>query len=264
MAQLKHGFFGKLPNVGDFVGRGWTAEARNGLDRLLREALAELLGTQDPAQPFEHETSFALSIAPGVVCPDGFMVVVIPSEDRVGRRFPLAAGVHWSMSGPATPSGWPSNDYIKALVVAARQQLVMGLESDLLQAAITRVGNPAMYEPTFVSAGGDETLPRLDPRTQMICVQGRLCRSLTGAPCAVRGVRRRLRGARVSHRQRRRRVRLLHLSSARRGQATRRRLRRPMDRAGVGHVRDTGARRSARSAGLDVRCRRHAAAQSIH
>lgn len=95
--MIIHGFFGKLPAAGDFVSRGWPASARDGLDTLLQEAIATVLAAlpTDRGAMARAPVSI-LSVRPGVIGDQGVTTVVFPSQDRVGRSFPLCAGVQWT------------------------------------------------------------------------------------------------------------------------------------------------------------------------
>lgn len=173
--QVTYGFFGKLPNVGDFVSRGWSNVGRDGLDRLLQEALTELLTTSpDGKGAIERAPSLMLTIRPGMACDQGFVVAVLPSHDRVGRRFPLSAGVQWLEVGPGGSMAWPSAEYGKALIACVQRGIDTDCDPDRLCIEVATLGSPDKYRPTFDGLGDDETVPRLASEIKLLRVQGPL------------------------------------------------------------------------------------------
>ena len=173
--QMTYGFFGKLPSIGDFVSRGWSNVARDSLDRVVQEALTELLASSFAGkEAIANAPCLALKIRPGAVCESGFVIVVMPSEDRVGRRFPLCAGVQWSEDGPARSTGWPSMEYVRVLVACVQKCVDAAVDPDGLCAEIASLGSPQQFGTTFGGLGGDETVPRLAGDTKLLRVQGPL------------------------------------------------------------------------------------------
>ncbi len=172
--MITHGFFGKLPTMGDFVSRGWLTSSREGLDRLLVGAIAELLASSAAGKQAVAKSPWVvLSIRPGVIGDQGVVAVVLPSQDRVGRTFPLCAGVQWTEDGQSG-MGWPSLAYSRALIVRVLQCIDAQAEPDELLSEIVALGSPRQFRQTFVGLGGDETLPRLGAETRLLRVQGPL------------------------------------------------------------------------------------------
>ena len=171
--MITSGFFGKLPSLGDFVGRGWPNTAREGLDGLLQAVLQEML-----ASSFQGKRAILgappvmLSIRPGVVCEEGFVTVVVPSQDRVGRLFPLCAGVVWSDASPSLHMGWPSLAYARALMDCLH--LGSSASPEALCDAIEGLGGPESFARTFEGPVGDETVPRLGAEVKFLRVCGPL------------------------------------------------------------------------------------------
>jgi type VI secretion system protein ImpM len=175
--QLTYGFFGKLPSLGDFVSRGWSNSGRDGLDRLLQEALGELLVSSPSAakEAVANAPSLVLTIRPGVASEQGYVVAVLPSEDRVGRRFPLSAGVQWlEDQSSGKTMGWPSLEYARALVACVQQCIETDADPDHLSAEISRLGSPQAFRQTFDGLGEDETVPRLASDVMLLRLQGPL------------------------------------------------------------------------------------------
>jgi type VI secretion system ImpM family protein len=167
------GFFGKIPSLGDFVSRGWSNGARAGIDGLLQQALQEVLASSNEGkQAIVMAPRLLLSIRPGVVADEGLATLVVPSEDRVGRLFPLCAGVEWNPDAPELRMGWPSLRYGHALIECLQRHAEAGGSPDGLRDEIERLGGPDRYGPTFIGPVGDETLPRLGADVKLLRVCG--------------------------------------------------------------------------------------------
>ena len=123
-------------------------------------------------QAIMEAPDLALSIRPGVLAPEGLVIVIVPSEDRVGRLFPLCAGLQWDEPSLAGRMGWPPADYAKSLVACLRRNLAFGVSPDLLVDEIAAVGSFGQFTPTFVGSYGDDTVPRLGSDTNLLRVQG--------------------------------------------------------------------------------------------
>jgi type VI secretion system protein ImpM len=96
------GWFGKIPALGDFASRRmpasfvapWDAWLSQGLERV-REALGE--GWLDA---YLSGPIWRFGLMPGVVDRHGWLGVLMPSVDRVGRYFPLTIAGAWSDPAP--------------------------------------------------------------------------------------------------------------------------------------------------------------------
>lgn len=170
--MLVHGFFGKLPREGDFVDRGWLPGARDGLDRLLQEAIAHVIeASASTKETLEQAPDLALSFRPGVLAEEGVVALVVPSRDRVGRSFPLCAGVQWSAEEPAT-GGWPPVAYARAVGACVRRAMEEGADPDALLDALVSLGGPREFEPAFTPGSGDETVPRIAADAMLLRMAG--------------------------------------------------------------------------------------------
>lgn len=173
--MIAHGFFGKLPSRGDFVGRGWANTANDALDKLLQVALERVLSATDIGkQVIARAPDVILSIRPGIVAKEGFVLAVVPSEDRVGRVFPLCAGVQWDAVSPGWQMAWPSAHYGQALAACLHRNIENEAAPDTLLREIQALGDLGKYGPTFASAVGDETVPRLPAEVKTLHVEGPL------------------------------------------------------------------------------------------
>jgi type VI secretion system protein ImpM len=167
-----HGIFGKLPSEGDFVDRGWRPGARDGLDRFLQAAIAGVIETALPTkETLAAAPDLALSFRPGVLGEDGVVAVVVASRDRVGRSFPLCAGVQWS-AGEEAAGGWPSVGYARAVGACVRRAIADGADPDALLRALVAIGDPRDFEASFAAGDGDDTLPRIAAEAVLLQVAG--------------------------------------------------------------------------------------------
>lgn len=158
--------------MGDFVSRGWLTSSREGMDRLLVQAIGALLvSSAGGKQAVAGVPCVALSIRPGVIGDQGVVSVVLPSQDRVGRTFPLCAGVQWTEDGQGG-MGWPSLDYTRTLMARVQRCIDAQAEPDVLLAEVVAHGSPRQFRPTFAGLGGDETLPRLGAEVKLLRLQG--------------------------------------------------------------------------------------------
>jgi len=95
-ASLEIGWFGKLPCAGDFIYRRLPRTLLSGLDNWLQQGLSQLRGTY-PAEwrgIYETAPTWNCAIPAAVTQVDLTLIgLIMPSRDRVGREFPLCAGV---------------------------------------------------------------------------------------------------------------------------------------------------------------------------
>jgi type VI secretion system protein ImpM len=97
------GFYGKVPALGDFVGRGLPASFVDPFDAWLRAGLTASRVRLGEAWQDVFLTSplWSFAFSPGLCGPMAGIGVMIPSVDRVGRYFPFA--VVTLVSGEAPP-----------------------------------------------------------------------------------------------------------------------------------------------------------------
>ena len=169
------GLYGKLPSVGDFIGRGFSPELRHALDGLLQSALATAISDGvHPHALFENAPSFVLSVRPGALCASGFVGGIVPSQDRVGRLFPFCLGLETDAQMQRLPLSWPSlglSQYLCGLGLGAKaagataDQVMAELPDAARWQALSGQGVP------FASAA-DETVPRLPSEDSAQCFVG--------------------------------------------------------------------------------------------
>ena len=115
--KLRPGLFGKLPGHGDFVRRHLPRSFVAPWDAWLSEGLQ--------AAPDARWTPWRFHLAPGACGPDAAAGVLAPSEDSVGRRFPLTLAALGVAGTP--PAEWYAA--LEALAAEAR-------DADVLAAAL--------------------------------------------------------------------------------------------------------------------------------
>lgn len=102
------GFFGKLPSRGDFVSRALSRRFIDPWDRWLQRVMEavdpHLWPSADGLDRLIPGCRFAFTA--GVCGPDALAGLLVPSFDRVGRRFPLTVAV--TLPGASALAGLPS------------------------------------------------------------------------------------------------------------------------------------------------------------
>jgi len=90
-AELITGYYGKIPNQGDIVSRGLPRTFIEPWDRWLQETLLLLEAHLGPDWPrwFQSLAPTRFALNAGTCGPSAWIGVILPSQDRVGRLFPL-------------------------------------------------------------------------------------------------------------------------------------------------------------------------------
>jgi type VI secretion system protein ImpM len=106
-AELEIGWYGKLPSSGDFVSRRIPRSLMGALDTWLARGLEELRlqMPDDWRQHFDKAPLWNCALPARIGAGTSLIGVLIPSRDRVGRAFPLCAGV-------ALPHGAPTRQLL--------------------------------------------------------------------------------------------------------------------------------------------------------
>lgn len=169
------GLFGKIPAVGDFVSRGFSPQLREGLDALLQAALVAAAKEGGDARALMEKAPPAmLAIRPGALAPGGFTGLWMPSQDRVGRVFPLCVGLEIPTDQAQAPLPWPSAPLMRALYSAVVQGMRAGSGPDELVARLPSGADwqrLAAQDVPFATCA-EETLPRAGFDAARICLAG--------------------------------------------------------------------------------------------
>jgi type VI secretion system protein ImpM len=115
------GLFGKHPAFGDFIGRGVAPALQAALEAWLGPTLAQVAAQRgdDFAMLFDRAPPLAFWIGARVLAESegrALRGVLVPSRDRVGRRYPFALVQH---PGPALPPPLVADDGFSAMAVKA-------------------------------------------------------------------------------------------------------------------------------------------------
>lgn len=89
--QLSHvGFCGKVPSVGDFIARGLPSAERDRFEAFLNAGLRDIAHEPGFGEAWSVMPIWRFAARPGAITQAMCVGIVLPSVDRVGRRFPLA------------------------------------------------------------------------------------------------------------------------------------------------------------------------------
>ncbi len=165
-----YGFFGKIPDRGDFVRHGLPQGFLTALDAWWQQVLpgsAMILG-EAWSDAWMEAPIWRFTLAPGVCGPYAAAGVWMPSTDKVGRLFPLTFVV--------VGEGWMEVAQCGAFLGAAEQAGLRALDDTLtpadLIAAVERSANPGgdTVPPTAsgMSAWWTAGSPRVPPCRQQM------------------------------------------------------------------------------------------------
>ena len=126
------GWYGKLPSLGDFAGRGLPPTFVDGWDGWLQGVLQ---ATQDAIGPGWLDTYLTtpiwrFALVPGLLGPSGWAGVLMPSVDRVGRYFPLSVTVELPSYAAVAHAVFKGADWFAGLEDATLGMLDPGRSPD--------------------------------------------------------------------------------------------------------------------------------------
>ena len=158
-SELTIGWFGKLPSSGDFVFRRLPRSMLDGLDDWARHGLAELRDSMpDWKQAFAQAPTWNCAIPACVAGGHTLIGMLAPSHDRVGREFPLCAGVVLPAGTPAIQLLAEAHGWLAALdrlVIHARDR---SLPLEDFDASVRAIALPLPRADGLSSDGGDDIL----------------------------------------------------------------------------------------------------------
>ena len=138
------GWFGKLPCAGDFIYRRLPRSLLSGLDNWLQQGLSQLRGTY-PAEwrgIYDSAPTWNCAIPAAVTQVDQTLIgLITPSRDRVGREFPLCAGVAVPV-GAARPLLACAHDWLQQLGRIVAQAKSRPSTVDAFDAAVNAIDLP--------------------------------------------------------------------------------------------------------------------------
>ncbi|MFO1305417.1 MAG: type VI secretion system-associated protein TagF [Burkholderiales bacterium] len=152
------GWFGKLPCAGDFIYRRMPRDLLGGLDNWLQQGLSQLRGTYPAEWRGIYDTAPTWNCAiPSTVTQAGRTLVglITPSRDRVGREFPLCAGVAVPEGEVPTALLATAHDWLQQLGRLVAQAKARPSTVDAFDAAVASIALPSSGRAPAAGGPGD-------------------------------------------------------------------------------------------------------------
>lgn len=133
------GAFGKMPSVGDFFRINLPAGFVSAWDGWVQQTMLDVQAALGEAWDTRYMTApiWRFSLAAGLAGPQKVLGVLMPSVDRVGRRFPLTLAAPMETPGPAQLDHFAEDGLFARLEDLALD----ALEDDMTREALeTRLG----------------------------------------------------------------------------------------------------------------------------
>ncbi|MFA3916465.1 type VI secretion system-associated protein TagF [Ruegeria hyattellae] len=150
------GAFGKMPSVGDFFRLNVSASFVQVWDEWIQHGMLDGQSTSGETWDGLYMSApiWRFCLAPGLAGPQKMLGVLMPSVDRVGRRFPL------TLSAPASAEGSAILDHFREteLYVQLEDMALAALEDDMtrdkLSAALEELPAPQRRNDARVRRAG--------------------------------------------------------------------------------------------------------------
>jgi type VI secretion system protein ImpM len=192
MAHGHLGFFGKLPNHGDFVDRGLARAFINLWDPWLQAVIAnsrQLLGA-DWLGCYLTAPIWRFVLTPGVCGPEGWQGLMMPSVDRVNRHFPLTFAMPRDPGGSALADLLERAAWFDRCEEVALSALDTGVDADALfgrlleipPVALPRVETPCPARPAGDPLAWQFALPKQPATSALTCSVAESLLRRTGSP----------------------------------------------------------------------------------
>jgi len=164
--DMGFGAFGKMPSVGDFfrigVPPGFVTAWDDWIQHGMLEVQKALGGSWDAHYMSAPIWRFCLS--PGLAGPQKVIGVLMPSIDRVGRRFPLTLMAPLQTPGPAQLDHFSEEPLFMRLEELALSTLEDNMTREKLEADLLAISPPDMRPNTPLrSAGSSLVLTQAGP-----------------------------------------------------------------------------------------------------
>ena len=133
------GWYGKLPGVGDFISRRLPEEFVRPWDAWLQDVVVTTRTSLGPGWIGRYLTMpiWRFVLVSGLVAQTGWAGVLMPSVDRVGRRFPLTIAVALPSDAAMAHAVFESGDWYGDLEDAALGMLDPSRGADELERALS-------------------------------------------------------------------------------------------------------------------------------
>ena len=150
------GAFGKIPSAGDFLRIDLPGSVVTPLDGWLQSLL--LAGPQRFAEGWDAAYMSApiwrFTLSAGLCGPTKVLGVMMPSVDRVGRRFPLTLAAQPGGSASAALDHFRAAEVFARLEDVALETLEDGVSRDMLQARLAGLTLPSVPAAPLRRVGG--------------------------------------------------------------------------------------------------------------
>jgi len=138
------GFFGKLPGNGDFVQRRLPRSFVDPWDRWVQRGVAASrtqLG-EGWLDTYLKSPMWRFVLAPGPCGDQGWMGVLMPSVDRVGRYFPLTLAVPLAREHAPAQTAWIADSWFTEAESVALVALDRDVDLEKFDQAVAGLGEP--------------------------------------------------------------------------------------------------------------------------
>ena len=165
------GWYGKIPGTGDFIARRMPSSFSEAWDRWLQVAIA---GSRERLGARWRDTFLSMPIwrfvlSPGMLTPNAWGGIMVPSVDAVGRYFPLAvASALPSASLDLVGTLFAAESWFDELETIALSAIAPAADSAAIDAAI--VQQPFRTGWLRLPEGRDDTVPIRGAKPQMLWV----------------------------------------------------------------------------------------------
>ena len=160
------GAFGKMPSVGDFFRINLPPSFVSVWDGWIQSAMLEAQGVLGESWDAHYMSApiWRFSLAAGLGGPQKMLGVMMPSVDRVGRRFPLTLAVAVHTPGPAPLDHFYEEALFFKLEDLALDSLEDGMTRETLEQRLADIPAPEFRNAAPVrSAGGSLILTQTAP-----------------------------------------------------------------------------------------------------
>ena len=143
-AASTYGYFGKLPCAGDFLRAGLSADFVRAWDGWLQSVMTtaeEALGPEAWMPAYLSAPIWRFSVSPGLCGPRGAAGIMMPSLDRVGRRFPFM--VAWETDLPTLAANLAMQPVAERIEATALFMIEEGAVREALDAQLCALPRPA-------------------------------------------------------------------------------------------------------------------------
>ncbi|WP_109465054.1 type VI secretion system-associated protein TagF [Albibacillus kandeliae] len=151
------GAFGKMPSVGDFFRINLPAAFVTAWDTWIQGAMLQVQGVLGPDWDQHYMTApiWRFSLAAGLCGQQKMLGVLMPSVDRVGRRFPLTLATAVTTPGPAQLDHFNEAELFHRLEDLALDALEDGMTRDAIEERLAGIPSPEFRAAAPVRRAGN-------------------------------------------------------------------------------------------------------------